>query len=452
MVEMIHYRWDFIGLSTDTKPMPADSPKVVDGSTYYCSDNSKLYVFCKDRWYEKQGTGGGGGGTSDYSALTNKPQINGVELTGNKTTADLKIPSVTVDTALSSTSENPVQNKVINTALNGKQATLTSGTNIKTVNSASLLGSGNINTNQNINSVLATGATATDKTLTMSVAVPSGEEAPDTIILKSADNVHKNSMRADGFAILSEDTITNPSDHQDVRERKFSIHTLGSDIYLESIDMVFGEHDNFTGFIGANHMNFSGYRDTDPNNPQELNSFVMDWGETASVTMSDGLKQQWKTVLEVPAVDTAMSSTSTNTVQNKVINTALGNKANTSAVLTKTNTTAFTPTADYHPATKKYVDDQNADSGWLTLVEGVQYRKKGSFVALSISKTGLTLSTTATTLGTLPEGYRPTANLNFMAFGANGNLVVTISTTGAIQTRTFSGSDTQCNSYITYLI
>lgn len=34
--------------------------------------------------------------------------------------------SVTVDSALSSTSENPVQNKVINSALNEKQATITS--------------------------------------------------------------------------------------------------------------------------------------------------------------------------------------------------------------------------------------------------------------------------------------------------------------------------------------
>lgn len=34
--------------------------------------------------------------------------------------------SVTVDSSLSSTSENPVQNKVINSALNGKQATITS--------------------------------------------------------------------------------------------------------------------------------------------------------------------------------------------------------------------------------------------------------------------------------------------------------------------------------------
>ena len=30
-----------------------------------------------------------GGGTSDYRALSNKPHINGVELDGNKTTADL---------------------------------------------------------------------------------------------------------------------------------------------------------------------------------------------------------------------------------------------------------------------------------------------------------------------------------------------------------------------------
>ena len=61
-----HYRWDFIGLSTDTKPTPETSEKVVDGSTFYCSDNSKLYVFCKDTWYEKTVSGGGGG--ASYTA------------------------------------------------------------------------------------------------------------------------------------------------------------------------------------------------------------------------------------------------------------------------------------------------------------------------------------------------------------------------------------------------
>ena len=38
---------------------------------------------------------GGGGGTSDYNALTNKPQINGVELSGNKTSDDLGISGMT---------------------------------------------------------------------------------------------------------------------------------------------------------------------------------------------------------------------------------------------------------------------------------------------------------------------------------------------------------------------
>lgn len=55
-----HYRWDFIGLSSQEKPTPATSEKVVDGSTFYEADTSKLYVFCKTQWYEKEATGGGG--------------------------------------------------------------------------------------------------------------------------------------------------------------------------------------------------------------------------------------------------------------------------------------------------------------------------------------------------------------------------------------------------------
>ena len=35
--------------------------------------------------------GGGGGGTTNYNGLENKPKINGVELRGNKTSADLKL-------------------------------------------------------------------------------------------------------------------------------------------------------------------------------------------------------------------------------------------------------------------------------------------------------------------------------------------------------------------------
>ena len=70
MVTENHYRWDFIGLSTDQKPTPATSYKVVDGSTFYCADNSKLYVYCANQWYEKTATGGGGGGDYTFEDFT----------------------------------------------------------------------------------------------------------------------------------------------------------------------------------------------------------------------------------------------------------------------------------------------------------------------------------------------------------------------------------------------
>lgn len=41
--------------------------------------------------YVKKHSGGGGGGTTNYSELSNKPQINGVTLDGNKTSEDLNI-------------------------------------------------------------------------------------------------------------------------------------------------------------------------------------------------------------------------------------------------------------------------------------------------------------------------------------------------------------------------
>lgn len=43
-------REDFIGLSTDTK-----RTNVANGSTFYCADNSKAYVFLNGTWYEKTG-------------------------------------------------------------------------------------------------------------------------------------------------------------------------------------------------------------------------------------------------------------------------------------------------------------------------------------------------------------------------------------------------------------
>lgn len=89
-------------------------------------------------------TGGGEGGTTDYTALTNKPQINGVELTGNKTSADLGIEETdpTVPTHVKNIAESDITN------WNNKQDKLTAGANITIENnviSATGGGSGEIN-------------------------------------------------------------------------------------------------------------------------------------------------------------------------------------------------------------------------------------------------------------------------------------------------------------------
>ena len=91
-----HYRWDFIGLSTDEKPTSETSEKVVNGSTFYCSDTSKLYVYCDGTWYERKalggGGGGGGGGTSDFDELDNRPKYDNATMTGS--TNIPKVPTV----------------------------------------------------------------------------------------------------------------------------------------------------------------------------------------------------------------------------------------------------------------------------------------------------------------------------------------------------------------------
>lgn len=53
----LHTRWDFLGLSTDSKPTPSTSTRVVDGSTFFEVDTSKLYIYYTDQWYEIFPTG-----------------------------------------------------------------------------------------------------------------------------------------------------------------------------------------------------------------------------------------------------------------------------------------------------------------------------------------------------------------------------------------------------------
>lgn len=58
-------------------------------------ESGQVLKYDGEKWINGSG-GGGGGGTSDYTDLTNKPQINGVTLSGNKTSGDLNLQSATI--------------------------------------------------------------------------------------------------------------------------------------------------------------------------------------------------------------------------------------------------------------------------------------------------------------------------------------------------------------------
>lgn len=84
---------EFDGLSTDDKPINIYKNKeIINGSIFNEIDTGKVYKYNKtaSMWVEQPNTTGLGGNISlDYTALTNKPQINGIELNGAKTLDEL---------------------------------------------------------------------------------------------------------------------------------------------------------------------------------------------------------------------------------------------------------------------------------------------------------------------------------------------------------------------------
>lgn len=98
-----------------------------EGAVYACSasgdPNTATWVYVMTL-----SGGGGGGGTTDYVDLVNKPQINSVELNGNKTAADLGFATVATTGAaadITTTSARQFVSSTEKTTWNGKQDALT---------------------------------------------------------------------------------------------------------------------------------------------------------------------------------------------------------------------------------------------------------------------------------------------------------------------------------------
>lgn len=78
-------------------------------------------------------------------------------------------------------------------------------------------------------------------------------------------------------------------------------------------------------------------------------------------------KQNALTAAQLAAANSWITSTKVSTYDWYA--TTIWNKANTADVLTKTNTTSYTPTADYHPATKVYVDGKTSAVSWISTTQ-----------------------------------------------------------------------------------
>ena len=221
-------------------------------------------------------------------SLTSGTKIGTITINGTDTHLYCN-PPTTVDAALSSTSTNPVQNKVINTALLGKQNTLTAGSNISI--------------DDNVISAVDT---------KYGVATQSDNGLMSSADKKKLDGIATGANKTTVDTALS-NTSTNPVQNKVINTAllgKQNTLTAGSNISID--DNVISAVDTKYGVA-----------------TQSDNGLM----SSADKKKLDGIA----TGANKTTVDTALSNTSTNPVQNKVINTALAGKAGTSVATTSAN-------------------------------------------------------------------------------------------------------------------
>lgn len=98
--------------------------------------------------------------------------------------------------------------------------------------------------------------------------------------------------------------------------------------------------------------------------------------------------------------------------------------------LGSTNTTVFNPAANYHPATKKYVDDKLLDTGWINCINSlsnptfsIQARQIGKIV--SIAGDMLLRNDPAGTIFVIPSSVAaPTKNIGVVCYAAGNDYYI----------------------------
>lgn len=258
-------------------------------------------------------------GTSNVSAIAATQSASGLMSAADKTKLDEIAKGATkikVDTALSNTSTNPVQNKVIYSALSGK-----AGTSVATTNTNGLMSAAD---KIKLNGIAKdANKTIVDTTLSNTSTNPVQNKVIKTELDKKADKTALDA-KADKTALDGKLDKTGGTLTGNLTGKYFTGTWLQT---TASTDL--GRTPGKVAVLDDSGWVY--YR-----TPAEIKS---DIGADAVVTTSsDGLmsasdKSKLDGIAEGATkitVDTALSKTSTNPVQNKVINSALGKKLNRS--------------------------------------------------------------------------------------------------------------------------
>ena len=283
-----------------------------------------------------------------YNSLNNKvDKVSGKSLSTNDFTNDLKTKldgisaganKTVVDSSLSSTSTNPLQNKAINTALNNKVDKV-SGKGLST----------NDFTTDLLNKLNAIEAqankTVVDSALSSTSTNPLQNKAINTALNNKVDKISGKSLSTNDFT----DALKTKLDGIATGATKVSVDSALSS---SSTNPVQNKVINTALANKVDKISGKGL---------STNDFTNDLK-----TKLDGIATGANKI----TVDSALSSTSTNPVQNKVINTALGGKANSSHTHTKSNLIHY---------------DGGGTSGTAGYVKLLQIKVNGTYANVPIS-------------------------------------------------------------------
>lgn len=326
-----------------------------DGNTLYYYDGAYIAL-----------SGGGGGGTGDYNELSNKPQINGNVLTGNKTASNLGLQETISDLSEirsgAASGSTAVQPATLATALATKQDVISDLASIRTGASkgdtavqpadmeTALSGKQDtISDLQTIRSGAALGATAVQPA-DMETALADKQDVIDDLdAIRSGATAGNTALQPEDIDTLPTDGSSNPVSSGGTYNFVNSSIATNTAYFIGTFASV-AELEAYTGTVTNNDYSFVTSTDSAGNtlyNRYKYNSATQEWSFEYAVNNTAFTAAQWaaiqsgltasdKTKLDgieqganKTVIDASPTSGSSNAVSSGGVHTALSGKQDT---------------------------------------------------------------------------------------------------------------------------